>query len=167
MLTFKSLDKVFENGKTVVELYINLDCEMNRVNVIGQTLFELSKMAQDRFLHAQNFLKQEKISIKNSCMTLFTTLCKGLNEYRKSYSRATLPSSKDHFVEQKGRKNNMEKFVEKFNEHWSEGLKSLFNLDLVGLDSDQEIINIIMSQGSLKKINIDAMLFEKACEQYL
>lgn len=61
----------------------------------------------------------------------------------------------------------MKIFVDKFNEHWSEGLKSLFNENLVGLDSNHEIINIIMSQGGLKKSNIDAMLFEKTCEQYL
>lgn len=35
------------------------------------------------------------------------------------------------------RKNNLEKFQTKFNEHWSEGIKSLFNLNLVGLESDK------------------------------
>lgn len=67
---------------------------MNRVNVIGQTLFELSKMAQDKFLNSNQFMKQEKVSIKNSCMTLFTSLCKGLNKFRKTYNLVDLPLSK-------------------------------------------------------------------------
>ena len=37
----------------------------------------------------------------------------------------------------KQRKTDLEKFVEKFNGHWSEGLKTLFNLNIVGLDSNQ------------------------------
>ena len=54
----------------------------------------------------------------------------------------------------------------KFNEHWQEGLKSLFNLNLVGLDSDNEIINIIKTLEGLKKEVIDMMLFDKKSEQF-
>ena len=39
MLTFKSIDRIFECGKTLIELYVNLDCEINRPNLIGQILF--------------------------------------------------------------------------------------------------------------------------------
>ena len=100
-------------------------------------------------------------------MTLFITLCKNLNDFRVGHLGLTLNASRDHYFEEKNRKNSLEKFVAKFNEHWSEGLKSLFNLNLVGLDSDHEIVNIIMSHGALNKNNIDAMLFDKSCERFL
>lgn len=67
----------------------------------------------------------------------------------------------------KSKKSDLQKFVHKFNEHWSEGLKTLFNLNLVGLDSNHEIVNIIMSLAGLNKKMIDLMLFDKHCEQYL
>ena len=133
MLTFKSIDKIFECGKTVVELYINLDCEINRPNLIGQILFELSKIAQDRFQHCNFYSKQEKIALKNSCMTLFLSL-KSLNQYRKTYSES---HPIEGIMARKNQKSSLEQFIEKFNSHWSEGLKSLFNLNIVGLESNQ------------------------------
>lgn len=94
-------------------------------------------MAQDKFANAGFFSKQEKIAIKNSCMTVFQILSKGLNQYRLEYPQEC---SIEEIKDQKMRKINLEKFLIKFNDHWQEGLKSLFNLNLVGLDSDQEII---------------------------
>lgn len=48
-------------------------------------MFELSRMSQDKFANANFFNKQEKIAIKNSCMTVFQIFSQGLNEYRKQY----------------------------------------------------------------------------------
>lgn len=58
MLTFKSIDKIFECGKSTIELFVNLDTEINRENAIGQILFELSKIAQDKFQHSPFYSKQ-------------------------------------------------------------------------------------------------------------
>lgn len=79
LLVFKSLDKMFESGRSIVELYVNLDCEVNKTNVIGTILFELSKIAQDKFTHSNHYNKQEKITLKNSCMTLYLNFCHALN----------------------------------------------------------------------------------------
>lgn len=97
-------------------------------------------------------------------MTLFMTFSRSLNDYRRNYANIANVKEID---KQKIRKSDLEKFVQKFNEHWSEGLKSLFNLNLVGLDSNHEIVNIIMSLAGLNKKIIDLMLFDKTCEQYL
>ena len=42
----------------------------------------------------------------------------------------------------------------RFNEHWTSGLKTLFNLNLVGLDSNEEIVDIFMSVKGLSKEHI-------------
>lgn len=39
ILVFKSLDKIFDHGRSIVELYVNLDCEINHFDVIGNVLF--------------------------------------------------------------------------------------------------------------------------------
>lgn len=101
--------------------------------MIGNILFELSKIAQDKLTNSNNYSKQEKIVIKNSCMTLFMTFSKALNDFKRNYLQIINVKEVDT---QKVKKTSLEKFVEKFNEHWSEGLKSLFNLNLVGLDSN-------------------------------
>lgn len=97
-------------------------------------------------------------------MTLFTNFSRSLNDYRRNYMNTI---NIKEINGQKIRKTDLQKFVQKFNEHWSEGLKSLFNLNLVGLDSNHEIVNIIMSLAGLNKKIIDLMLFDKSCEQYL
>ena len=50
---------------------------------------------------------------------------------------------------------SLEQFVVRFNEHWTSGLKTLFNLNLVGLDSNEEIVDILLNLRGLKKENID------------
>jgi len=57
----------------------------------------------------------------------------GLNEYRK-YEQKTIEVAE--IVTLKQKKMNLEQFVIRFNEHWTSGLKTLFNLNLVGLDSN-------------------------------
>jgi hypothetical protein len=57
-------------------------------------------------------------------------------------------------VQLKQRKVSLEQFVVRFNEHWTSGLKTLFNLNLVGLDSNEEIVDIFMSLKGLSKDNI-------------
>lgn len=39
MFTFKSLAKIYENGKTTVELYVNFDCEVNQHNTFEKLLY--------------------------------------------------------------------------------------------------------------------------------
>ena len=40
----------------------------------------------------------------------------------------------------------------RFNEHWTSGLKNLFNMNLLGLDSKEEIMDIFMKlKGSSKE----------------
>jgi hypothetical protein len=51
---------------------------------------------------------------------------------------------------EKNRKISIEKFVFKFNEGWSLGLKTLYNLNLISLD-DRELIDILLTTGRLKK----------------
>jgi hypothetical protein len=46
---------------------------------------------------------------------------------------------------------SLEQFVLRFNEAWTNGLKTLFNLNLVGLDSNDEIIDIFLNLRGLKK----------------
>lgn len=63
----------------------------------------------------------------------------------------------------KQKKMSLEQFVIKFNiEDWMIGIKTLFNLNLVGLDSDEEIVDILLNLKGIKKENIDKLLF---CEK--
>jgi len=62
-----------------------LDCEINKQNVIGEILFELSKIAQDKFTFSNNYNRQEKIALKNSCMTLYYNFAFSLNQFKKTY----------------------------------------------------------------------------------
>jgi hypothetical protein len=57
----------------------------------------------------------------------------GLNEYRKT---EPLIVDTREVIALKQRKMSLEQFVVRFNEHWTNGLKTLFNLNLVGLDSN-------------------------------
>lgn len=73
-----------EHGKVTVQLYINFDCEVNKENVIEKCLFEVAKIAQDRFASGSHLSKQERQSVKTHCLTLFIIIAMGLNEYRKT-----------------------------------------------------------------------------------
>lgn len=35
----KALARIFEQGKVTVQLFINFDCEVNRLNIIEKVLF--------------------------------------------------------------------------------------------------------------------------------
>lgn len=76
----------------------------------------------------------------------------GLNEYRKAEVKniETL-----EIVGLKQKKMSLEQFVVKFNENWMTGNKTLFNLNLVGLDSDEEIVDILLNLKGISKDNID------------
>ena len=52
-----------------------------------KVLFELAKIAQDRFAQTLILSKVEKQSIKNHCLTLFIIMSIGLNDYRKQELR--------------------------------------------------------------------------------
>ena len=58
----------------------------------------------------------------------------GLNDYRKQELKAAETTEIIHL---KQKKLSLEQFVVRFNEHWTSGLKTLFNLNLVGLDSSE------------------------------
>jgi hypothetical protein len=58
----------------------------------------------------------------------------GLNEYRKQEPKIVETLE---IVSLKQKKMSLEQFVIRFNEHWTSGLKTLFNLNLVGLDSNE------------------------------
>lgn len=75
----------------------------------------------------------------------------GLNEYRRHEPR-TVPV--DQVIQLKQKKMSLEQFVIRFNEHWTSGLKTLFNLNLVGLDSNEEIVDILLTLKGLSKDNI-------------
>lgn len=60
-------------------------------------------------------------------------LAMGLNDYRKTESQIV---ETEEVIALKQRKMSLEQFVVRFNEHWTSGLKTLFNLNLVGLDSN-------------------------------
>lgn len=163
-LVFKALAKILENGKVTVELYINFDCEINRENVIEKVLFELARLVQDRFIQATFYNKAEKQSIKNHCLSLFVIMSIGLNDYRKHEQR---PTPTEQIVQLKQKKMNLEQFVIRFNEHWTSGLKTLFNLNLVGLDSNEEIVDFFLNLRGLKKEVIDEYFScEKGNELY-
>ena len=131
---FKTLAKIFEKGKVLVQLYVNFDCEVNKDNILQKVLFELAKIVQDRYAQVQLFSKQQKQNIKNHCLSLFIIMSIGLNDYRKQELKAAETTEIIHL---KQKKLSLEQFVVRFNEHWTSGLKTLFNLNLVGLDSNE------------------------------
>ncbi len=51
----------------------------------------------------------------------------------------------------KQNKTNLRKFIDNFNDNWIGGLKALFNLNLVGLESDLEIVKILLNTKGLSK----------------
>ena len=65
-------------------------------------------------------------------------------------------------VQLKQRKTSLEQFGVRFNEHWTAGLKTLFNLNLVGLDSNEEIVDILLNLKGLKKSHIEDLF---SCEK--
>ena len=72
----------------------------------------------------------------------------GLNDYRKHELRH---AETTELIQLKQKKLSLEQFVVRFNEHWTSGLKTLFNLNLVGLDSNDEIVDIIINLRGLRK----------------
>lgn len=84
-------------------------------------------------------------------MSLLIIMVMGLNEYRKAEPTVT-PTEQIRLLKQK--KTSLEQFVVRFNEHWTNGLKTLFNLNLVGLDSNKEIVDIFLNLKGLSKQNL-------------
>lgn len=67
---------------------------------------------------------------------------------------------------EKNRKISLEKFVFKFNEAWSAGIKALYNLNLISLD-DRELLEILLSTSRLKKSELEMYLLDEARKEFL
>lgn len=78
-MVFKALARILEHGKVTIQLYINFDCEVNKDNILEKVLFELAKIVQDRYAQAPSLSRQEKVSVKNHCLSLFIIMAMGLN----------------------------------------------------------------------------------------
>lgn len=78
-LICRSLAKLFDNGKVAIQMYINFDCEVNRENIMEKILFEMARILQDRFSHANHISKQDRLSLKSRYLNSLLLIIMGLN----------------------------------------------------------------------------------------
>jgi brefeldin A-inhibited guanine nucleotide-exchange protein len=180
-MVLRFLQRICTDPQTIVDVYLNYDCDLKHLNIFGRIVQCLCRIAQGTHVSENWISAAEDFELKQSALSCLVSLVQSLMEWSKALdnhddeaSRAAHPEVEErteragvadahdgsnHFASLKQKKMGMEEAVFRFNQKPKRGLEYLRTNKLIG-DEPEDVVSFFRNSSGIDKTTLGEYLGE-------